>query len=151
MPYHPAARPLQNIEGRVSTIVVQVDALPDGRIRVSSPHARGWASAARTPVELARAVREAFHEVAVSSVARANHLPYDLDQLTSQVEGDLLAGGQQRRVRSTRGSRRPAHPPEAWERMEDGRWRSPSGRAYRENTTAVQSVLRKRQALGLPT
>lgn len=143
-PPHPAGQ-------RVRSIVLQVDALPDGRLRVSSPHARGWAGAARNPMELARIVAQAYNEVACASYALARAEAYDLDQMTPRVSGDLLADGSPRRVRSGRSARRKAHAPEDWTRLEDGRWRSPSGRAYRPDSTAVRNVVRRRQEKGLPT
>lgn len=137
---------------RVRTIALQVDALEDGRLRISSPHARGWAATARTPVELARVVQEAYTEVACASYALARGQAYDLDQMTTHVPGDSLADAPQRRVRgAVRTTRRKAYAPESWTRMDDGRWRSPSGRAYREDSTVVGNVIKRRQEKGLPT
>lgn len=139
--------------GRVRTIPLQVDQLPGGGLRISSPAARGWAGTARTTYELARVVQQAFQEVAVASYARAKGMPYDLDVLTTHVPGDPLADTPQRRVRnaSRRTARHKSYAVEDWTRMEDGRWRSPAGRAYRADSTAVQNVIRKRQEKGLPT
>ncbi len=135
---------------RVRTIPLQVDQLPGGGLRISSPAARGWAGTARTSHELARVVQEAFQEVAVASYARAKGVPYDLDVLTIHVPGDPLAAVPQRRMRR-RTTRHKSYAVEDWTRMEDGRWRSPAGRAYRADSTAVQNVIRKRREKGLPT
>lgn len=143
-PRHPAGQ-------RVRTIALQVDAMEDGRLRVSSPHARGWAATARTPLELAHVVQQAYTEVSCASYALARGQAYDLDQMTTHVPGDALADTPQRRVRGVRTTRRKAYAPEAWTKMDDGRWRSPSGRAYREDSTAVQNVIKRRQERGLPT
>lgn len=40
--------------------------------------------------------------------------------------------------------------PADWAPTADGRWRSPSGRLYRRDTSVVRSVLAKRAQLGLP-
>lgn len=143
----PALAPRQ----RVSTIVLQVDALPAGGLRFSSPLARGWAGCANTPQELARVIHAAFVEVSVAAYARAHREAYDLDALTSQVLGDALAGVAPRRVRRPRTVRHRSYAVEAWTKMEDGRWLSPSGRAYRADSAAVRNVVRKRADKGLPT
>lgn len=150
---NPATFPLPRQPGgrRVQTIALQVEALEGGRLRISSPHARGWAGTAATPIELARAVQQAFAEVACASYALAHGRAYDLDQMTTHVPGDPLAAHPQRRVRGRRTTRRKSHAPEDWVKYDDGRWRSPSGRTYREDTTAVRNVIKKRQERGLPT
>lgn len=150
---HPANTPLPPQPGgrRVTTIGLTVEALESGRVRISSPHARGFAATAGTPMELAQAVARAFTEVACASYALAKGSPYDLDQMTTHVPGDPLAANPQRRVRGRRTVRAKAYDAAAWTKYEDGSWRSPSGRQYREDTTAVQNVIRKRRERGLPT
>jgi hypothetical protein len=128
-----------------------VESLEDGRLRISSPHARGWAAVASTPLDLAHVMRAAFNEVACASYALAKGQAYDLDQLTTHVPGDTLAADPQRRVRTGRTTRRKSHAVELWTRYTDGTWRSPSGRVYREDTKAVQNVIKKRREKGLPT
>jgi hypothetical protein len=135
---------------RPRQISLQVEALPDGRLRVSTPSARGWAAAARTPAELARAVESAFTEVSVAAYAKAHGQPYDLDVMTSQVPGDSLAGerpARQRRARSR--VRQGTYAPESWAELADGsgRWRSPSGRFYRGDSKVVRSVRAKLEAV----
>lgn len=132
----------------VSTVPLQVEALPDGKYRVSSPLARGWAGVAGNPHELARVVTQAFREVTRASNARMRREAYDLDAMTMKVAGDPLAGSARSRVRVAPGSgtrtvRHRAHDAEAWTRMEDGRWRSPGGRMYSHDSAAVRNV-RKR-------
>lgn len=134
---------------RITVIPLQVELLPGGGLRLSSSAARGWAGVARSPYELARAVDTAFREVAVASYARWRNRPYDLDQLTEKVPGDPLAGQPARRVRGARVVRK-SYDVAEWTRMENGKWRSPSGRAYRADSTAVQNVVRKRAEKGLP-
>jgi len=140
--------PARHARRLVSNVPLNVEALPGGKYRVSSPAARGWAGVAGTPHELARVLAQAFHEVTRASVARANRDRYDLDGLTMKVAGDPLAGKPQARIRAapgaaTRSIRHRAHAPESWTRMEDGRWRSPGGRMYSHDSAAVRSV-RKR-------
>lgn len=136
---------------RITTIPLQVELLPTGGLRLSSTAARGWAGVATTPLELARVVDAAFREVSVASYARYKKEPYDLDKLTERVPGDALADRAPRRIRGVRTVRKKSYDVEDWTRLEDGRWRSPSGRAYRADSTAVQNVLKKRAEKGLPT
>lgn len=128
---------------RVRVIPLQAEILPGGGYRLSSPMARGWAGVGRTPVELSRAMMQAFDEVAIAAYARAKGHLYDLDQMTEQVRGDQLAGAPRKRQRGPV-ARRAAHPPEAWAMTDDGRWRSPAGRFYREDSWQVQAVLKRR-------
>lgn len=133
----------------IRTISLTVEAMADGRVRFSSPQARGWASVARTPHELRRGLDAAFQEVGRASVARATGQRYDLDGMTMHVPGDALAGRPQSRPRGPARQHRGAYYPEEWTKMEDGRWRSPGGRAYRADSTQVKHVIRKRIERGL--
>lgn len=139
------------------SIPLQVDVLADGRFRLSTPVARGWAAVASDPRQLFSAMRDAFTEVAVASYARAKREPYDLDQLTGHVPGDPLAGSRQSRVPGARpAGRRKSYNPADWTKLSDQSgaeavWQSPSGRRYREDTKVVRSVLTRRAALGLET
>lgn len=143
---------------RARVINVQVEQLTTGQYRLSTPHARGWAEVAGNPVALVRALQGAFREVEVAAYARARGEAYDLDALTSHVPGDPLAALPQRRVRSRNPHRRAAHSPADWTKVGEMvdrtgavMWRSPGGRMYGEGTKAVQNVITKRRALGLPT
>lgn len=133
----------------VRTISLTVEAMADGRIRISTPQARGWAHAGKTAHELMRGLQEAFQEVGRASVARASGQRYDLDTMTMHVRGDTLAGRPQSRPRAAPKQHRGAYYPEEWTKMEDGRWRSPTGRAYRADSTQVQHVIKKRIERGL--
>lgn len=141
----PPARP----DARVTAISLTVEAQANGHYRISSPHARGWAAVVGTQTELAHALNRAFHEVSVASYARAHGAPYDLDVLTERVAGDPLAN--QPRARQRTGTRKRAtYHPGDWERFEDGtRWRSPSGRIYRADSSQVRSVIRARLERGM--
>lgn len=133
---------------RVRTVDLRLEALPGGRMRVSTPMARGWAATAGTAAELARAVHAAFLEVSCAGYARAHGEVYDLDAMTGHVPGDTLAGNKPRQVRRKRTGHK-SYDPTDWTPEGDGYWRSPGGRLYRQDTAAVQSVIRKREDMGL--
>lgn len=129
---------------RVRSISLEVTHLPDGGYRLSTPLARGWAAVARDQVQLSQVMARAFLEVSCASYARLKGQVYDLDAMTTHVPGDPLADLPQRRARAGRRTvRRRTYDPQEWSRMEDGRWRSPSGRAYRPDSRVVQGVLAK--------
>jgi hypothetical protein len=141
--------PAQQPGQRVRVIPLVVETLPGGALRVSSPHARGWAAAVRTPQELARAVEMAYREVSCASYARQRGGAYDLDQLTMHTPGDTLAGTPMRRVPKPGTRSKKSHDVAAWSKFDDGTWRSPAGRTYRADTMAVRNVIRKRISLGM--
>lgn len=147
MTYLTCGSPLPIPSGRVRTIPLQAELLPGGKVRISSPLARGWAGVAANPHQLADVIAKVFTEVTVASVARWRNQPYDQDSLTMQVAGDPLAAGPQARRRTRTQARRNtghrAYSPEAWTCMTDGNWRSPSGRMYRGDSAVVQRVKRK--------
>lgn len=130
-------------------IMLMVEPQKDGTLRISTPHARGWAATASNPLGLARAVQGAIVEVQVASYARQRGHVYDLDGLTAQVPGDPLAARPVSREPRARRSRR-SHPPDAWQMVDGGSWRSPNGRVYGAGTKIVRNVVARREALGLP-
>lgn len=142
-----ASRPHQ-----IRELPIQVERLPSGGIRVTTPLARGWAAVAHDQHELARSIATAFTEAEVASYSRFRGQVYDLDALTGHVPGDALAGSARGRVRGPAGRRRAkkSYPVTLWQKLPDGRWRSPSGRAYRADTRAVQQMVARRVAEGLP-
>ena len=148
-PALPGPAPVRN-QSRAA--LLRMESLPGGRLRISSPQARGWAVVASTRDELVRAIAQAFTEVQVASYAAWRGEPYDLDALTMPDETDPLAasaatismGEAQRRSR-----RSDVHEATDWTPLGNGKWRSPTGRVYREWTQQVQRVLAKRRALGL--
>lgn len=130
---------------QVRSIALRVDELPDGRLRLSSPAARGWVRIVSTRDELNRAVAQAFTEAQIASYARWRGESYDLDAVTPVYADDpdpLVAAGP-----AFESSRRPGrsdvHDPRAWTELPDGRWRSPSGKAFGANTEAVRRVKAK--------
>jgi hypothetical protein len=148
----PGPPPVRN---QVRQALLRVEAMPGGKLRISSPQARGWAAVVSNRDELAHAVGQAFTEVQVASYAAYRGEPYDLDAMTLPDDGDPLAasaavinmsGPAKRNVR-----RSDVHKVTDWTPLGGGKWRSPSGREYREGTQAVQAVLAKRRAMGLGT
>lgn len=146
------ASPLQSPgAGRMpKAIMVMIEPLASGGYRLSTPYARGWATAVRTPNELAQGVRHAFTETQVAAYAHAHGKVYDLDGLTGQVAGDPLAGRPVAREQRSRRGRR-SHSPADWQMTDNGSWKSPKGRVYGPTTQVVQRVLAARERLGLAT
>jgi hypothetical protein len=134
---------------QVRAVSLVVETLPDGAVRVSSPQARGWAGVARNPGELARVVASAFTEAQVAAYAAWKGELYDLDELTDVDPGDPTTDLPVPPKRRNRMVRSDAQHPADWRRTEDGRWRSPGGRYYREETQLVQRVMANRRALGI--
>lgn len=151
----PAAVPHQ-----VREVTVRFESLPGGKLRVSTPQARGWAAVVQNEREMARAVSSAFTEAQVAAYSRWRGERYDLDDLTEPVHGDAMApprapvrrrkntgetgwGGNQRRPDS--------HDPAKWVKLPDGRWQSPSGKSWRAECKLVQQVIARRQQFNLPT
>jgi len=134
------------------SVVVRIEALPGGLMRVSAPDAAGWAAAARTPAELARAVAAAFVEHDIASYASRQGRVYDGVGTALGVDA---RGGQPRPSRPDRkpGARRRAdtYDPAAWRLDDLGRLVSPSGkRAYPATSWVAQRVMAGRTELGLP-
>ena len=130
---------------QVRSVAVRIDAMGDGRLRISAPHARGWAREVRTRDELVRAVAEAFTEAQIASYPRWKGVGYDLDQLATVWRDDadpMVAAGPQ--FQASRAPRADVHDPMAWTPLDDGRWRSPGGKVYGPETAVVQKVMRKR-------
>lgn len=145
----------------VQAITVTVERTESGRLRVTSPSLPGWQRVAASPVEVGAIVaREVFAEAEIASYARFRGSVYDaalleVDRIPSQAD--------------TRHPAEPApsapvvpsyadgapfrpdqHDPADWTPLPDGRWLSPGGRRFREDTPLVASVIAKRQAAGLP-
>lgn len=145
---------------QVRTIDLKLETMPDGKLRISTPTARGWAAVAANPTELVRAVKDAFTEAQIAAHARWKGTEYDLDALTAALPGDPMAPPRARRSRRTpgapgvgwkRGQQRPdTYNPADWTRCEDGRWRSPAGRHYQPSNPVVGKVIAARRRLGLP-
>jgi hypothetical protein len=134
---------------QVRAVNLRVETLPSGGVRVSSPQARGWAAVARTPHELANVLQAAFTEAQVASYAAWKGEVYDLDAMTDVDPTDprtALPAPTRTRNRITRSD---ARNPADWKRLEDGRWRSPGGRVYGDDTQLVQRVRANRRALGI--
>lgn len=155
MPERPAP---PGVAHQVRAVTVRVEQLADGRWRLSTPSARGWAAVGRSPNEIGRAVASAFVEAQCAAYARWRGERYDLDDMTEVVHGDPMAPPQRPvRPRTNRGNvgwgrnqdRPDQHPVERWERMPDGRLRSPAGHVYRPDSVIGQRVLARAQRSGI--
>lgn len=135
------------IRNQVRSVPVRIDAIPEG-LRVSTPLARGWATVARTPEQLAAAIGAAFTEAQVATYARWRGVAYDQDELTDVIPGDSLAAATKTRDFRRR-ERADQHDPGDWTPLSDGYWRSPAGRRYRPDAAIVVRVRRRRRELGL--
>jgi hypothetical protein len=133
---------------QVRSVPLRIDALPGGRLRVSTPLARGWAATARTPEQLAAAITAAFTEAQVATYARWCNGTYDLDELTEVQVGDPLAAPTRTQSYQHR-KRSDQHNPADWTPLSSGHWRSPSGRSYRPDATIVARVKAARRRQGI--
>jgi hypothetical protein len=138
------------IQHQVRSVNVRLDVMPGGGMRVSTPDARGWAVVASGPRQLLDALAGAFTEAQVASYARWKGETYELDALTEVDNTDPLATTRQWRRRRGRIARSDAHNAAEWTRLEDGRWRAPGGRVYRQDCDVVRKVRAKRRMLGEP-
>lgn len=143
---------------QVRAVTVRVEQLPNGRYRLSTPAARGWAAVGGTPNEIGRAVASAFVEAQCAAYARWRGERYELDNLTEPVDGDPMAPPRaplrprtnRANVGFGRNQERPdQHDVHDWERMPDGRLRSPAGHVYRRDSLIGQRVVARAQRAGI--
>lgn len=155
MPERPAP---PGVAHQVRAVTLQVEQLANGSFRLSTPTARGWAVVGRTPHEVGRAVANAFIESQCAAYARWRGERYELDDLTEPVTGDPMAPPRRpMRARTNRDNvgwgrnqeRPDQHPVEHWERMPDGRLRSPAGHVYRPDSLIGQRVLARATRSGI--
>jgi hypothetical protein len=135
------AAPIRN---QVRVVHLRVETLASGKLRVSTPQARGWARTVHTRDELAMAIQQAFLEAQVASYATWKGEAYDLDAMTDVDESNPLTAATRTRNFTVR-TRTDVHNPDDWVPMPDGKWRSPGGRIYKADTDAVRKVLAKRR------
>lgn len=144
---------------QVREVTMKIESLPGGRMRVSTPAARGWAMVVSTPAQLTRAVSEAFTEAQIAAHSTWRGERYDLDDLTEPMPGDPMApprpkGGRPINTGPTGWGRNQQRPdmqsPEAWTKLPDGRWQSPSGKHWGADTVMVQRVVARRIRFNLP-
>lgn len=145
--------------------VERLDGVNDGKLRVSSPQARGWAATVRGPDQLWHAVERAIVEATVAGYAHWKGARYDHDELTAHDDPtepgrapvlglDVEVDAANRRVPSyaTGAVSRPdTHDPADWHPNPDGSWLSPRGKRWRGDSKYVRNVIAKRRRLGLPT
>jgi hypothetical protein len=136
------------VRNQVRAVTLRVESLPGGLLRVSTPTTPGWAATARTQDEFMRAIRDAFTEAQVAAYAAWRNHEYDLAETVMRDDPDpLVAAAPSRRTRVA--VRRDQYDPSAWSVCADGRWRSPSGRLYRPDSTMVSRVRAARIRVGL--
>jgi hypothetical protein len=109
-----------------------------GRLRFTTPLARGWVRVADDPEGIAKALAEARLEVQLARYAAARGEEYDLDVDAPPSELHPLTAALVPRDRGD------IYDPQAWTPMPDGRWRSPSGRMFGADTQVVQRVKARR-------
>jgi hypothetical protein len=139
-------------------LILTVRRLDDGRLRFGTPTCPGWAFTAHRPQQIGEAITRAYTEAAVAAYARLHGVLYDVAAETDPEElppGALAAA-------QPRGRRHPAEPeppaedevsrrrrtkhprtwsPEEWARLDDGYWRSPTGRRYAPESRQVRAVV----------
>jgi hypothetical protein len=140
-------------------LTLTVRRLDDGRLRFGTPTCPGWAFTAHRPSQIGEAIARAYTEAAVAAYARLHGVLYDVAAATDP--GELPAGALA--AAQPRGRRHPAepappppedevarrrrtkhprtHPPQDWQRLDDGAWRSPTGRRYAPDSRQVQAVV----------
>lgn len=144
---------------------LEVQVLDGGRIRLSSPQAVGHAVVVRGPHQLWQGLQQTLREVAVAGYARWSGSTYDQEALSdlsdtnepawkrSARRSGIGQGARDGVLPVSYSSRSPVRPdqanPGAWSPLQDGRWRSPSGRIYRADTRYVRGVIVARAKLGL--
>jgi hypothetical protein len=145
-------QPIARTPHQPTAINLTVENLPDGRFRLSSTQARGWAHVGRTSRDLALGVRAAFTEVQVAAYSHARGEVSDLDVMTEHRPGDPLAGSPVQRRRRLGGNA--PYSPAQWQKTTTSeglvRWRSPMGRLYRPDSQQAMLIVKKREALNLP-
>lgn len=141
---------------------LHVEVLDDGRVRLSSPEARGFAVVARGPLQVWSALGQVRNEATVAGYATWRGVRYDLDELTDPADPTepkrrrphtrREAAGDCSEVSYAQGGVvRPdqAHPAE-WKPNRDGSWTSPGGRRY-SDPGYIGPLVIKRARMGLPT
>ena len=94
------------------------------------------------PVEVVAGIRRGFTEAQIAAHSEWRGHAYDASVLTYRRRRA------KRRLPSP--TRSDVHDPRDWRYGPDGRWISPAGNLYPEDTEAVQRVMSARQRMGLP-
>jgi hypothetical protein len=136
------------IRNQVNSVLVQIEQLPQGALRVTTPTTQGWAAVARTQQELVAAIQAAFTEAQIAAYAQWRGHAYDLAELSSRDDPDPLV--RRPPSRNTRRSvRKDQYDPADWKVRSDGMWESPRGTLYKPESTMVERVKAARTRLGL--
>jgi hypothetical protein len=126
---------------QVRQIMVQVEQVGPGVLRLSNPQAPGWSGMASNPQQLAAVVASAFTEAQCAAVAWWRGQQYEAPT------GERYTRPIPRRP----SARRDVHDPRAWRVTPDGMWRDPGrGKLWGPDTQVVRRVRARRITLGLP-
>jgi hypothetical protein len=139
-------------------LTLTVRRLDDGRLRFATPTCPGWAFTAQRPAQIGEAIARAYTEATVAAYARLHGVVYDVAAATDPEElppGVLAAAtprtrrhpqepapvGEDEVARKRRTKHPRTHPPQEWQRLDDGRWLSPTGHRYSPESRQVQAVV----------
>lgn len=131
-------------------IQLNLKRMDSGQVRVSTPQARGWATVARGPDQLWRAVAAAFTQASLAGhAAWLGDTSADPDEPARRRtrQGGLREGISWARNAAARPD---VADPAEWTPLPDGAWLSPGGKRYRA-ASVINPVIMRRAALGLPT
>jgi hypothetical protein len=147
-------------------LTLRVRRLDDGALLFTTPLCPGWAFSARRPQQIGEAIARCYREAAIAAYARLHGVMYDVAAEThpEELPGGLAAATprtrrhpqepepeQEDEVARQRRTKHPStYPPTAWQRLDDGRWRSPGGGTYSPTSRQVQAVVASlgQQAVG---
>lgn len=129
-------------------LTVTVRRLDDGSLQFTTATCPGWAFVARQPQQIGEALARAWTEAAVAAYAKLHGVLYDLAETEDDAAPPTTRRhpaepeppredeiGKRRRRKHPR-----THPPEEWQELDSGYFRSPTGRTYGPQTAIVASV-----------
>jgi hypothetical protein len=150
----------------VQLVFERLDGENAGKMRISSPQARGAAEVVRPhPDALYYAILKMFNEATIAGYAAWQGDLYDQDELTalddpteparsSRVDAEQLAARARSRTVVSWSRHSVSRPDlarlEDWTPLPDGRWMAPKGKPYSGDADQVKRMLRKRAMAGLP-
>jgi hypothetical protein len=144
----PRSLPPATLPPASSTVVLEVGRLPGGRLRLTSPHLPGWIQGfpTRECCNIGLAVAAALTEADVRtySARRSGAAPRRTPATATPATATPAS------TPTTITAWRRSWNPEDWEPLTDGRWRSPTGRIYKADSTVVANVKKRRANAGLP-
>lgn len=127
---------------QVRSAHVLFEQLSSGRMRFTLPGLPGWVAVASTPAQVVTALAAALVEVEIAQYSTRHGATY------GHPFQDTPPGP--RRPISLGGQRADTYHPQMWRLDTDGRWVSPRGLKYAEDTQVVGRVMKRRAEMGLP-